>query len=415
MEVDSPHKAKATEKCRVKSSTKEKLTPVSDSHREAPTPVPVLVATAGQMVDHQPEETEANTSVVTVTGGGDASNEPQVDVHTLNQAREMVFHLLKQSKILDECQVRTAHIIGAVVSKCTTQLFQPFTSYISDVSDAVEAWHTKVTLICPEMSHCSYDTYCACSASICERINKFFRKLRDLNTCLNQQTLLPKPDWQSVMPDNKGDSGLSSSVDATALGNTSTESDHNRDATPPKTTLMAVAPVGENDPFVVEVATIMEDVVSSVQRYVQEVAQMVLQTLGRVEMKSYLSHIFSTGLNFQTSMWQLVMMETVDLPMVTREQLCWETGNLCLFAEVIPFLGSCSVPPPPFPMVEQPTPQTSGAAASISDDKFSSQSLPDGSQPKTKVAGAKTPTAMQTTPTSSVSGLSTPLSGRQRL
>ena len=76
---------------------------------------------------------------MTATGGGDPSNKPQVDVQTLNQAREMVFHLLKQSKILDECQVRVAHAISTAVSRHTTQLFQPLTSYISDVSDAVEA------------------------------------------------------------------------------------------------------------------------------------------------------------------------------------------------------------------------------------------------------------------------------------
>ena len=291
MEVDSPSKANATDKCRVKSSMKEKLTPVDDSREEAY----ALVKTAGQMVDCQPEETVANTSVVTVTGGGDASNEPQVDIQTLNQAREMLFCLLKQSKILDKCRVQVARAIGSAVSRLTTQLFQPFTSYISNVSDAVEAWCTKVTLIHPEMSHCSYDTYCACSASIRERTNEFFGRLQDLNTTLDQQMLPLKPDQQtpiqSITPNDEGDSGLGSSVDATALGNTSTESDHNRDANPPETTLTAVAPVGKNDPFVVEVATIMEDVESSIQWYVQEVTKTVLQNLGGVEMTSYLTSL----------------------------------------------------------------------------------------------------------------------------
>ena len=112
----------------------------------------------------------------------------------------------------------------------------------------------------------------------------------ELNTHLDQQTLLPKPDWQtpiqSIAPDNEGDCGLGSSIDATVPGNTSTESDHNRDATPLETTSMAVAPVSENDPFVVEVATIMEDVESFVQWYVQGMTKMVLQHLGGVEMMS---------------------------------------------------------------------------------------------------------------------------------
>ena len=101
---------------------------------------------------------------------------------------------------------------------------------------------------------------------------------------------------------------------------------------------------------------------------------------------SYLGHIFSTRLNFQTSMWQLVMMEAVDLPMVMREQLCREMGNRHLFAEVIPFLGPCLVPPLPLPVGEQLTPRMSGAAGSTSNGKPSSQSLPDDSQPQTKVA-----------------------------
>ena len=92
--------------------------------------------------------------------------------------------------------------------------------------------------------------------------------------------LPPKPDWQtpvqSITPNNKGDSGLGSSIDATAPGYTSTESNHNRDANPLETTLMVVAPVGENDPFVVEVATIMEDMELSMQRYVQEVMNTLL-------------------------------------------------------------------------------------------------------------------------------------------
>ena len=90
-------------------------------------------------------------------------------------------------------------------------------------------------------------------------------------------------------------------------------------------------------------------------------------------------------------------------------------GNLHLFTEVIPFLRPCLVPSLPFPVVEQPTPQMSGTAVSTSSGKPSSQLLPDDSQPKTKVAGAKTPTVMQATPTSSVPNQSTPLSGHQRL
>ena len=86
-------------------------------------------------------------------------------------------------------------------------------------------------------------------------------------------------------------------------------------------------PLTESNPFLIEVA-FMEDVELSVGRYVQEMTKTVLQYLGGVEMTSYLGHIFSTGLNFQMSMWQLVMMETVYLPTITREHLYWEMGTL---------------------------------------------------------------------------------------
>ena len=129
----------------------------------------------------------------------------------------MVFHLLNQSKILDECLVQVAQAISKAMSRRTTQLFQPFTTYISGVSDAVKAWHRKVTLIHPEMAHCNYDTYRTCSGSVQERMNKFLGKLWDLNTHLNQQTLSTKL-IQGVKPNDKGDSRFSSSVDVTAPG-----------------------------------------------------------------------------------------------------------------------------------------------------------------------------------------------------
>ena len=74
MEVNLPSKTKATDKCQVKSSKKEKFTPVNDSREEAsapvPAPVPAPVMTGGPAVHQQPEEMEANTSLVTATGGG---------------------------------------------------------------------------------------------------------------------------------------------------------------------------------------------------------------------------------------------------------------------------------------------------------------------------------------------------------
>ena len=229
----------------------------------------------------------------------------------------------------------------------------------------------------------------------------FFGTIWDLNTHLDQQTL-PMKLVQGVKPDDKGYSGLSSSIDATAPGSSSTETNHNRDANPPETTSMAVAPLSEDDPFLIEVTTIMEDVESLAKMYIQEMTKTGLQCLGGVKMTSYLGHIFNTRLNFQTSMWQLVMTEAVDLPTVMREQLHWEMGTLCLFAESIPFLRPCLVPPPPLPVVEWPMLQTSKETPSMSGSKPPLPSLPDNSQPTVKVAGLGAPNPIQATPVGSI-------------
>ena len=72
----------------------------------------------------------------------------------------------------------------------------------------------------------------------------------------------------------------------------------------------------------------MKDVEASVGMYVQVMTKAVAKHLGGVTVMAFLGHIFSTGLNFQTSMWQLVMTEAIYLPTMTREHLHRETETL---------------------------------------------------------------------------------------
>ena len=72
-----------------------------------------------------------------MTGEGDAADKPSVDAQMLNQVREIVSCLFNQSKILDKCQVRVTQAISKAIAKCSAQLFQPFTSYVSYIADAV--------------------------------------------------------------------------------------------------------------------------------------------------------------------------------------------------------------------------------------------------------------------------------------
>ena len=68
-----------------------------------------------------------------------------------------------------------------------------------------------------------------------------------------------------------------------------------------------------DDPFQAEIPNIMTDVEESITKYADEMAKEVLEYTGGADILSYLGHIFSTGLNFQTSMWQLVTFEAVYL------------------------------------------------------------------------------------------------------
>ena len=82
---------------------------------------------------------------------------------------------------------------------------------------------------------------------------------------------------QAVRPNDEDDSGIGSSIGTAVLSNSLTNTDHN---TPPDATSKANAPLSESDPFLIEVASIMEDVESLVGKYVQEMTKTVLQYLG---------------------------------------------------------------------------------------------------------------------------------------
>ena len=112
------------------------------------------------------------------------------------------------------------------------------------------------------------------------------------------------------------------------------------------------AEVGDaDDLFQAEIPKIMTDIEESVAKYADEMAKKVLEYTGGADISSYLGHIFSTGLNFQTSMWQLVTFEAVYLPTVMREHLRHDASTLCLFVECLPMLAPCAIPPPLFPVI----------------------------------------------------------------
>ena len=123
----------------------------------------------------------------------------------------------------------------------------------------------------------------------------------------------------------------------------------------------------------------------------------------------YLGHIFSMGLNFQTSMWQLIMMDTIYLPTLTREHYRHETEMLRLFAEILPIIAPCSIPPLPFP-ITAPAPSV---PQNVSDVSVSGPPLPltPGSSGTTMGMGPVAPAATSAMPASGDIWTEAPLSG----
>ena len=132
----------ATAKCKIKSSTKNLMAATDDSQGA--------------------DEMEVTTDVATVAGSSDPPTSLPVNSPMLNQAHQMVCHLFIQSNILDECRVCLAQAVSTAASQQSTELSLPFMSYLSAISDAVEAWHTNGPI--SGDANCDYNTYRGCAA-----------------------------------------------------------------------------------------------------------------------------------------------------------------------------------------------------------------------------------------------------------
>ena len=145
----------------------------------------------------------------------------------------------------------------------------------------------------------------------------------------------------------------------------------------------------------------------------QAMMKVVAKHLGGVEVTAYLGHIFSTRLNFQTLMWQLVMTEAVYLPTMTREHLHCETEILWLFVEVVPILVPCSIPPPPFPTAAWTTSASQNASGTSVGGPL--LLLMPGNSGIVTGMGLAAPMATLTTLSSGGTQPEMPLSGQQKL
>ena len=275
---------KATDKCRPKSLTKEleSTIPSLDVTDE----IKDTIKSHEMGADEAAEEVDDNM----LAEGNETQDGSPSDHMTANEVRELLHDLMRKSTILNDCRTRVSAAVSKAVAERTAEMFKPFTGYIEDITHEVSSWHMGILSVCPKMVNCDYETYRENSSLIREKTNAFYERAWALNKSLDKSTT-PK---QAVRHDSGGKASGSSTDEI-------------------------------EDPFLAEIPNIMTDVEDSVTQYADKMAKKVLEHTGGVDISSYLGHIFNTGLNFQTSMWQLVTLEAVYLPTIMRENVfqCW--------------------------------------------------------------------------------------------
>ena len=106
------------------------------------------------------------------------------------------------------------------------------------------------------------------------------------------------------------------------------------------------------DELDLEVIVILKDVEKSSANLIDDVWKSVVSHIGAVKLVSYLGHIFSLSLDFQTLMWQLVFTESIFPVSMNREHLQREESMLRMFAELLTEIRPCAIPLPPLPAVQ---------------------------------------------------------------
>ena len=303
------------------------------------------------------------------TGEGETQEKASSDDMTPNQVKELLHGLMRKSTILDDCRNRVRSAVSKAVAEQTKAMFKPFTGYIEDMGSEVSSWHAGVLSVRPQMVDCSYEKYRENSGLIREKTNAFYERARALNKTLDSNVHpTPAARDNSGIPDAKADAS--------------------------------------DNPLEADIPDIMKDVEESVAKYADEMAMKVLEYTGGADITSYLGYIFSTGLNFQTLMCQLVTFEAVYLPTVMREQLRRDTSTLRIFVKCLPTLASCAIPPPPFPTASaiQALPSSSVQTSQPS----SSTVVTDAKEPAGAVKAVPTSSASQTSATTTPKPVAAP-------
>ena len=122
----------------------------------------------------------------------------------------------------------------------------------------------------------------------------------------------------------------------------------------------------------------LNDIEKSTTNFIDDACKSVVAHIGAVKLLSYLGQICASSLYFQTSMWQLILTESIFPVNMNREHLWWEAFTLYMFTELLPEVSPCAVPPsllPPAPPVQAPVKVS--ASTTFNPDESGSIAKPD--------------------------------------
>ena len=132
------------------------------------------------------------------------------------------------------------------------------------------------------------------------------------------------------------------------------------------------------DELDLKILAVLNDIEKSSTNFIDDACKSVVSHIRAVELLSDLGQVFALSLNFQTLMWQLVLMESIFPVNMNREHLQRESSVLHIFAKLLPEVGPCAVPPPPLPPAPAAQASVSMLASTTSNpDKGAAIANPD--------------------------------------
>ena len=275
-----------------------------------------------------------------------------------------------------------------------------FTSYMNKVSTTVMTWHSRILPICNKMSSCGYDKFHTHSATIQKMTNEYFAEV-----CILKEDL--EKELQKQMEEEKTSQGQ---VAKSGISKKLKSQDNPNSGSPGKSDTWPMI----QDELDLETLAVLNDIEKSSTNFIDDACKSIVSHIRTIELLSYLGQIFALSLNFKTSIWQLVLMESIFPIIMNRVSTC--SRKPLHFTKLLPEVNLCVVHPPPLPTA--PTAQASvSILASMTSNPYEGASItnpdnpPDESHhvPLPQMPGVvQTPSVSVATPKVSTPQVSTP-------